>query len=203
VGGGELRFNFKGKSGKTWRLQVKDRRIARVVKACQELPGQHLFQYVDADSESQAVTSSDVNNYLREITGTDITAKDFRTWAGTVLAERGTRTDLAPAFRDRTLISAFPLRPNFPPRPEIRCCAPGFYCTQRHNITGWITFETSKIGIGALHGFFPKSRALDAFLQSFDAPRILRATRAMQKAMRRFGSERVPRCHSTRYGFAA
>jgi DNA topoisomerase-1 len=86
VASSELRFNFKGKSGKTWRLQVKDRRVARVVKACQELPGQHLFQYIDADSESRAVTSSDVNDYLREITGTDITAKDFRTWAGTVLA---------------------------------------------------------------------------------------------------------------------
>jgi DNA topoisomerase I len=82
----ELRFNFKGKSGKTWRLQVKDRRVARVVKACQELPGQHLFQYIDADSENRAVTSSDVNDYLRQITGMDITAKDFRTWAGTVLA---------------------------------------------------------------------------------------------------------------------
>jgi DNA topoisomerase-1 len=75
VASSELRFNFKGKSGKTWRLQVKDRRVARVVKACQELPGQHLFQYIDADSESRAVTSSDVNDYLREITGTDITAK--------------------------------------------------------------------------------------------------------------------------------
>jgi len=86
VGGGEQRFNFKGKSGKTWRLQVKDRRIARVVKACQELPREHLFQYVDAGSENQAVTSSDVNDYLPEITGIDITAKDFRAWAGTVLA---------------------------------------------------------------------------------------------------------------------
>ena len=62
----ELRFNFKGKSGKTWRLQVKNPRGARVVKACRELPGQHLFQYIDADSESRAVTSSDVNDYLRE-----------------------------------------------------------------------------------------------------------------------------------------
>jgi len=86
VASSELRFNFKGKSGKIWRLQVKDRRVARVVKACQELPGQHLFQYIDADSESRAVTSSDVNDYLREITGMDITAKDFRTWSGTVLA---------------------------------------------------------------------------------------------------------------------
>ena len=86
VDGSELRFRFKGKSGKTWRLQVKDRRIARIVKACQELPGQELFQYVDEDGELKHVTSADVNAYLREITGRDITAKDFRTWAGTVLA---------------------------------------------------------------------------------------------------------------------
>jgi DNA topoisomerase I len=86
VNGSELRFQFKGKSGKTWRLQVKDRRIARIVKACQELPGQELFQYVDENGELKDVTSADVNAYLREITGRDITAKDFRTWAGTVLA---------------------------------------------------------------------------------------------------------------------
>jgi DNA topoisomerase I len=86
VEGAELRFQFKGKSGKTWRLQVKDRRIAKIVKACQELPGQELFQYIDEDGELKDVTSADVNAYLREITGRDITAKDFRTWAGTVLA---------------------------------------------------------------------------------------------------------------------
>ncbi len=86
VSGGELRFQFKGKSGKTWKLQVQDRRIARIVRACQELPGQELFQYLDEDGERRDVTSADVNSYLREITGRDITAKDFRTWAGTVLA---------------------------------------------------------------------------------------------------------------------
>ncbi len=86
VDGGGLRFSFKGKSGKTWKLQVKDRRVARIVKACQDLPGQHLFQYVDEDGQQQKVTSSDVNAYLREIAGADITAKDFRTWHGTVLA---------------------------------------------------------------------------------------------------------------------
>jgi DNA topoisomerase-1 len=86
VEGGELRFQFKGKSGKIWKLQVKDRRIARIVKACQDLPGQDLFQYLDENGEQQAVTSADVNAYLKEITGRDITAKDFRTWAGTVLA---------------------------------------------------------------------------------------------------------------------
>jgi len=86
VDGAELRFQFKGKSGKTWRLQVKDRRVAKIVKACQDLPGQDLFQYLDESGERQTVTSADVNAYLKEITGRDITAKDFRTWAGTVLA---------------------------------------------------------------------------------------------------------------------
>jgi len=86
VNGSELRFEFKGKSGKVWRLQVKDRRIAKIVRACQDLPGQELFGYVDEDGEHRDVTSSDVNAYLREITGRDLTAKDFRTWQGTVLA---------------------------------------------------------------------------------------------------------------------
>jgi DNA topoisomerase-1 len=67
-------------------LQVKDRRVAKIVKACQDLPGQDLFQYLDGDGERQTVTSADVNAYLKDITGRDITAKDFRTWAGTVLA---------------------------------------------------------------------------------------------------------------------
>ena len=86
VEGSELRFQFKGKSGKQWRLQVKDRRIARIIRACQELPGQRLFQYKDESGEVRDVTSADVNAYLKEITGSDVTAKDFRTWAGTVMA---------------------------------------------------------------------------------------------------------------------
>jgi DNA topoisomerase-1 len=85
VDGSELRFNFKGKSGKTWRLKVRDRRIARIVKSIQELPGQHLFQYVDDEGEPREIGSNDINDYLREISGRDITAKDFRTWTGTVL----------------------------------------------------------------------------------------------------------------------
>ncbi|MBV9245444.1 MAG: DNA topoisomerase IB, partial [Methylobacteriaceae bacterium] len=86
VNGSELWFQFKGKGGKLWRLQLRDRRVARIIRTCQELPGQQLFQYLDGSGERQGVTSSDVNAYLREITGRDITAKDFRTWAGTVLA---------------------------------------------------------------------------------------------------------------------
>ena len=86
VDGKEVRFRFTGKSGKQWSLQVRDRRIAKIIKACQELPGQDLLQYVDEEGNCRDVTSTDVNDYLREITGKAITAKDFRTWAGTVLA---------------------------------------------------------------------------------------------------------------------
>lgn len=86
VNGGELRFEFKGKSNKVWKLKVRDRRVAKIIRACQELPGQQLFQYIDHEGVRHGVDSHDVNQYLREITGRDITAKDFRTWAGTVLA---------------------------------------------------------------------------------------------------------------------
>src|SRR5262249_50079035 len=86
VEGSALKFRFTGKGGKTWKLDIRNRRIAKVIRACQELPGQELFQYLDEDGEERDVTSSDVNAYLREISGEDITAKDFRTWHGTVLA---------------------------------------------------------------------------------------------------------------------
>jgi DNA topoisomerase-1 len=86
VSGSTLRFHFRGKSGKEYRVDVKDRRLARIVQRCQDLPGQDLFQYLDDNGELQAVESNDVNEYLREIGGQEFTAKDFRTWAGTVLA---------------------------------------------------------------------------------------------------------------------
>jgi len=86
VEGSVVRFRFTGKGGKQWSLKVTDRRVARIIEACQELPGQELLQYLDEEGKRQDVTSSDVNAYLKEITGQDITAKDFRTWAGTVLA---------------------------------------------------------------------------------------------------------------------
>lgn len=86
VRGDAMRFAFRGKSGKEWKLSLRDRRVARVVRACQDLPGQDLFQYRDEAGELQGIDSADVNEYLREATGEDITAKDFRTWAGTVLA---------------------------------------------------------------------------------------------------------------------
>ncbi len=82
----KIRFHFRGKSGVEHTVDVKDRRLAGVVRRSQDLPGQELFQYIDEDGERQTIDSGDVNEYLREITGEDFTAKDFRTWAGTVLA---------------------------------------------------------------------------------------------------------------------
>ncbi len=86
VKGSKLRFRFRGKSGRQHEVDVTDRRIARIISKLQDLPGQSLFQYLDDEENVRDITSQDVNEYLREITGEDFTAKDFRTWAGTVLA---------------------------------------------------------------------------------------------------------------------
>lgn len=84
--GGQLRFSFRGKAGKRHVITLKSRRLAQLVRRMQELPGQELFQYVAEGGEPQPIDSADVNAYLREIGGSEFTAKDFRTWAGTVLA---------------------------------------------------------------------------------------------------------------------
>jgi DNA topoisomerase-1 len=86
ITGSTIRFRFKGKSGKTHDVALTDAKLARIVRRCQELPGRELFQYLDEDGTVQDIGSADVNDYLREVTGEDFTAKDFRTWIGTVLA---------------------------------------------------------------------------------------------------------------------
>jgi DNA topoisomerase-1 len=88
VGRKHIHLAFRGKSGRAVRIDVEDRRLARIVKRCRDLPGQELFQYVDDAGVRRPIDSGDVNDYLREIMGLDFTAKDFRTWAGTVLAVR-------------------------------------------------------------------------------------------------------------------
>jgi DNA topoisomerase-1 len=85
VDGTNLRFHFRGKSGKEHNASLRDRRLARIVKQCQELSGQELFQYVDECGAHQSLSSADVNAYLKQAGGADFTAKDYRTWAGTVL----------------------------------------------------------------------------------------------------------------------
>ncbi len=109
VRGAEIRFRFRGKAGKEHEIGVQDRRLARLVRKCQEIPGQELFQYLDADGVRQDVTSGDVNDYLREISGEDFTAKDFRTWAGTVAASMALREFLEiddEAGRKKAIVAA-------------------------------------------------------------------------------------------------
>jgi DNA topoisomerase I len=91
VHGSTVTFRFRGKSGKQHTVGVEDRRLARIVQRCQDLPGYELFEYVDAAGETRRVDSADVNDYLREISGEDFTAKDFRTWSGSVLASMALR----------------------------------------------------------------------------------------------------------------
>jgi DNA topoisomerase-1 len=86
ISGSALRFRFRGKSGKIHTVSVQDRRLARIVQRCSDLPGEELFQYLDEQGEPRSVEAGDVNDYLRRISGADFTTKDFRTWAGTVLA---------------------------------------------------------------------------------------------------------------------
>ncbi len=85
-GGRKAVFRFRGKSGKQHEIELDDPRLARIVKRCRDIPGQELFQYLDDEGENRTIGSGDVNEYLREIAGDELTAKDFRTWAGTVLA---------------------------------------------------------------------------------------------------------------------
>ena len=96
VNGSKVRFEFKGKSGRSHTISVNNRKLAAIVRRCRDLPGYELFQYVDESGERQVIDSADVNAYLREITGDEFTAKDFRTWAGTVLAARALQALEAP-----------------------------------------------------------------------------------------------------------
>lgn len=100
VEGATLRFQFTGKSGKLYRCHVTDRRLAKIVQRCQELPGQELFKYVDDSGVVRAIRSNDVNDYIRAISGEPFTAKDFRTWAATILAVEALReVDVPPTQR--------------------------------------------------------------------------------------------------------
>jgi len=100
VSGSTLRFQFRGKSGKSHDVALSDRRLARIVQRCQALPGEDLFQYVDDEGNRQTIGSGDVNDYLRQASGQDFTAKDFRTWAGTILALAALR-ELGPTEDER------------------------------------------------------------------------------------------------------
>jgi DNA topoisomerase-1 len=100
VVGSELRFEFRGKSGIQHAVSVTDKRIARIVQRCQALRGEELFKYLDDEGKRQEVDAEDVNKYLQDVTGRDITAKEFRTWAGTMLAAEALR-NMGPATSKR------------------------------------------------------------------------------------------------------
>ncbi|HET9425838.1 MAG TPA: hypothetical protein VFO55_10735 [Gemmatimonadaceae bacterium] len=109
IDGAELRFEFRGKSGVEHAVTVTDARIARIVQRCHDLRGQVLFQYLDDDGVRREVEAGDVNDYLRDVTGADITAKDFRTWAGTMIAAEILRaTGPAPNLKqaERNIVAA-------------------------------------------------------------------------------------------------
>src|ERR1043165_7407663 len=109
VDGAMLRFSFRGKSGVEHTISLQDPRLARIVQRCRDLPGEEMFQYLVGKRRRQSVSSDDVNDYLRELAGREITAKDFRTWGGTMLAAVELRRLGAPASRreaDRNIIAA-------------------------------------------------------------------------------------------------
>jgi len=109
IDGTSLRFSFRGKSGIEHNVSISDRRLARIIQRCQDLPGTELFQYLDAQGKRHTIASDDVNAHLREITGRDITAKNFRTWGGTMHAAMVLRAK-GPAFSrreaDRNIVAA-------------------------------------------------------------------------------------------------
>src|SRR5688572_13451940 len=109
VTGSAVRFSFRGKSGVEHNVAIVDQRLAKIIQRCQDLPGYELFQYVDEGGKRQAITSDDVNVHLREITGRDVTAKDFRTWGGTMHAALALQAMGTPASRreaDRNILQA-------------------------------------------------------------------------------------------------
>lgn len=102
ISGESCTFSFKGKSGKKHTIQLDDKRLARIVRSCRDIPGYELFQYYESDGTRRTIGSSDVNAYIRETTGQDLTAKDFRTWGGTVRAARFF-CEIGPPGSDRDL----------------------------------------------------------------------------------------------------
>lgn len=109
IAGGKLLFRFRGKSGQDHTIELTDARLARIVKQCQDLPGYELFQYLNRAGAVRTIDSADVNHYIRDISGQDFTAKDFRTWAGTVLAARelfGAGRCTSPSAGKRTIVAA-------------------------------------------------------------------------------------------------
>jgi DNA topoisomerase-1 len=111
IAGSRLVFRFRGKSGQQHEIALTDRKLARIVRHCRDLPGQELFQYIDENGDRQAVSSGDVNDYIRQVAGDEFSAKDFRTWAGTIicacaLARSGAEASDTSTARKRKVVAA-------------------------------------------------------------------------------------------------
>ena len=185
VRGERIRFRFRSKAGVLLERDLRDRRLATIVRRCQELPGQELFQYLDEDDETHDVTSDDVNDYLRGATGGDFTAKDVRTWAGTMLAFRALRA-LAPVEREpaarRNVVAA------------IRSAAVGLGNTPAVARGSYVHPAVTEAYLdGGLQG--DRRRADDT---SDDGPRL--PDRAEELALIRLLRERRPRTRRRRTG---
>ncbi len=115
VEGNSLRFSFRGKSGVEHHVRLADRRLARIIQRCQDLPGTEIFQYIDGNARRQSIASDDVNAHLREIAGRQITAKDFRTWGGTMEAGRSR----SPAIGSPRPDAARPSATSSAPSPQV------------------------------------------------------------------------------------
>jgi DNA topoisomerase I len=189
IDGSELRFHFKGKSGKEHVVGLRDPRLARIVASCQEIRGQRLFQYLDERGERHAVGSGDVNDYLREVSDADFTAKDFRTWAGTVL--------VAAAL--------------------IACEEPRSVAAGKRSVLAAIDAAAERLGNtrAVCRSSYVHPAVVDAFMEGWiqSPPRTLRAStprgldplelatlRVLQAAARAPGSKRLPGRRATFQG---
>jgi DNA topoisomerase-1 len=175
VDGAGLRFHFTGKSGKVWRLAVRDRRVANIVRACQHLPGQTLFGYIDDAGRQQAVTSCDINAYLKLVTGRDVTAKDFRTWAATVmaaeaLAEAGPTESRVEATKTvRAVIKGVAARlGNTPTVCRASYIHPGIIDTYLNDRFGHDLLLAGRTGGDSAHGLRPAEQAVVELLRGRD-----------------------------------
>jgi DNA topoisomerase-1 len=172
VRGANLRFEFKGKSGVRHRVDLHDRRLARVVAQCQDLPGQHIFSFVDDDGNVIAIDSADVNEYIRSVAEADFTAKDFRTWLGTVYCTQWLASNPAPDERGRSGIVVQAMRvvaARLRNTPAIcRACYVHPAVVERYLQKGKLPTASRKSAHNG--GIYPEERATLALLRAASHP---------------------------------
>ncbi len=174
VRGAKLRFAFKGKSGVAHRVDLHDRRLARIVAQCQELPGQHLFSFLDDEGNPTPVDSSDVNEYIRTLAGANFTAKDFRTWLATVCCVQwlGENPEANASDRNAVLVRATKaVATRLRNTPAIcRKCYIHPFVLERYLKTGHL--DVSSKPTTSRHGLRPEERATFNLLRKSVSRRV-------------------------------